>query len=408
MTGWQIFITFVTLLYPTHLIPPSLPTTPALLNPAPVSMVSLDDQQIRNLVIADPHSLGSISLGFPSGGILLNGRQMTSCDMWEVVNPAESWGTEETVSFIETAIHTVNALYPDTPPLHIGDISTDDGGRLNRHKTHQCGRDADLGFYFKDGWRQWRARGSLRNLDLARNWALVRALVVHTDVEAILLDRRIQKILYDYAVSIGEDQDWLREVFQCPRGSTQSIVRHVPKHADHYHVRFFNRRAQEMGIRAYPTLLDLKQVKPPVVYAHHRVRSGQTLGYLARRYGVTVRSIQRANNMHGTMLRAGRSYRVPIRDGVSRLPDSLTVPERRLPPSVPPTLAAVDWTPAPHPVQPLAADAMEYLAALGADFTPETAKNPDGLPFPLMAPAFSEIMFWYMQEWSDSDIESGE
>jgi penicillin-insensitive murein endopeptidase len=407
MNGWRLVITLMSLLSPAAIIPPTLRDIPEPVTvstyhaPSPVDMLPLTDDQINRLVAADVAALGSVSLGFPSGGVLLNGRQMRSGPLWDVVNPDESWGTEETVAFVETAIRTVHALYPDTPALPIGDISQDDGGRLNRHQTHQAGRDVDLGFYFKSGAGGWRTTGNARNLDLARNWALVRALLVHTDVEAILLDRRIQKVLYAHAVSIGEDADWLRQVFQYPRGTGQSVVRHVPKHANHYHVRFYNRRAQEAGVRAYKPLLEQGKIKPPVVYVNHKVRSGQTLGHLSRRYGVSIRSIQEANGMRGTLLRAGRTYRIPVRDGVSRLPEAVNVADRCLPPSTPAVLAVVDWTPAAHPVAPLGPDVMARL--LGPPTPPEAGAVP--VCFICLDPPISEILYWYYQEYARLEAE---
>lgn len=42
----------------------------------------------------------------------------------------------------------------------------------------------------------------------------------------------------------------------------------------------------------------------------HRIRSGETLGSIARRYGVTVRQIMRWNNMRNTRIRAGRYLKI--------------------------------------------------------------------------------------------------
>ena len=43
----------------------------------------------------------------------------------------------------------------------------------------------------------------------------------------------------------------------------------------------------------------------------HRVRSGDTLWHLARRYGTTVRQIQRANNLSGSKLKPGQRIVIP-------------------------------------------------------------------------------------------------
>src|SRR4029077_20908376 len=112
-----------------------------------------------------------------------------------------------------SAVEAVEKHLPGSPPLVIGDISRADGGRLDRHKSHQAGRDADMGFYYLTG-----AASDLRpprkgELDLARTWALLRALVTETDVEHVFVDRSIQRLLYDYALGQGEDQEWLDNLF---------------------------------------------------------------------------------------------------------------------------------------------------------------------------------------------------
>ncbi|MBD3335457.1 MAG: LysM peptidoglycan-binding domain-containing protein, partial [Candidatus Eisenbacteria bacterium] len=52
-----------------------------------------------------------------------------------------------------------------------------------------------------------------------------------------------------------------------------------------------------------------------LIFHRHRVRRGETLGGLARRYGASVRSIQNANGMgRRTTIYAGRTLKIPARD----------------------------------------------------------------------------------------------
>ncbi len=46
-------------------------------------------------------------------------------------------------------------------------------------------------------------------------------------------------------------------------------------------------------------------------YTTHTVRRGENLGKIAKRYGVTVKAIQRANNMGGTLIQAGQKLKIP-------------------------------------------------------------------------------------------------
>jgi membrane-bound lytic murein transglycosylase D len=55
--------------------------------------------------------------------------------------------------------------------------------------------------------------------------------------------------------------------------------------------------------------------RPTPAYLVHRVRSGETLGLIARHYGTTVGAIQRASGLRSTRyLRVGQRLRIPIRD----------------------------------------------------------------------------------------------
>jgi len=308
----------------------------------PASLLTLSEAELRRRIESDLASLGSLSIGSPGGGLLLNAAALPPSPRWEIAPGADSCGTWETIAAIQVAVDTVYELFPDTPPITIGDISLCDGGRLKRHQTHQAGRDVDFGFYYKAGKGTWYAPGTAANLDLARNWALVRALVVRTDVEAILLDRRIQRLLYKHALSIGEEKDWLDRVFEVGRGSPEAMIHHVPRHRTHYHVRFYNPVAQELGRRAHPTLVELQIIKPPVYTVAHVVRPGQTMGHLAARYGTSVRAIKQANGLTTTRLRAGRTYRIPMRTPAPP-PQPIVLPLRLLPSQTPAAMTQVEW-----------------------------------------------------------------
>ena len=152
----------------------------------------------------DPTALGPLSIGTPDSGLLLNPVPFSPGPFWTVRDPSEAWGTEETIDFVVTAIEAVEARYPGSPRLVIGDLSNPKGGRLNRHKSHQAGRDADIGFYFQRGEVDSFLAVRKKDLDLPRTWALVRALVTETDVERIFVDRSLIAVLYQHALAEAE------------------------------------------------------------------------------------------------------------------------------------------------------------------------------------------------------------
>jgi penicillin-insensitive murein endopeptidase len=309
--------------------PPSLATDlPALGTPEPDTR-PLDEEALLLTAQVDPAALGALSIGTPDAGLLLNPVPFPEGPFWTVRDPDESWATDETIAYVTTAIESVEARYPGSPRLVIGDLSNPDGGRLNRHRSHQTGRDVDIGFYYGRGETDSFRTARKKDLDLPRTWALVRALVSETDVERIFVDRSLISVLFAHAVAEGEDRGWLNDVFG--RTGEKGIVQHERRHKDHLHVRFYNPRAQEHGRIVYPVLVETGAAPPPMV--RHRVRPGETLGSLARRYGTSVSAIRSANGLRSSRLRAGRSYTIPIR---RTPPDSgpVVVPPRRLPPEM--------------------------------------------------------------------------
>jgi penicillin-insensitive murein endopeptidase len=305
------------------------PAALASLEEVPLADAPIDGEALRVTAERNCRALGPLSIGTPDAGLLVNPVPFPEGAFWRLREPRESWATDETIGFVITAIEAVEARYPGSPRLVIGDLSNPDGGRIDRHRSHQAGRDADIGLYYRSGPAHDFKAARPKELDAARTWALVRSLVTETDIERIFIDRSLMRVLYDQAVAEGEDTGWLADIFG--RTSDKGIIQHERRHRDHLHARFYNRRAQETGRLVYPTLVETGVAPPPFV--KHRVRSGETLGSLARRYGTSVRAIRAANGLASTRLRAGRSYTIPIRKApVDSGP--VVVPARRLPPEL--------------------------------------------------------------------------
>lgn len=296
----------------------------------------VDDSQLEKLWRETPESLGALSIGFTDAGRLVNARQFPAGQNWTLTDPSHAWTTEETIAYLSTAIDTIAARFAGTPPLRVNHLSSREGGWLRPHRSHQAGRDVDLGFYYLPGGPDRGAWAVKNNFDLPRNWALVRSLITATDLQFVLVDRKIIKNLFDYALSIGEDRAWLDSVFHAGR---DSLVQHARRHRDHFHVRFYNPRAQELGRRVQP----LMKNRPDQNILVHRVRSGDCLGSIANRYGSTVAAIRKANGIKGNMIRVGRTLLVPLRGPCTQCPQppEIVVPPRRLPPFDPSLIACL-------------------------------------------------------------------
>lgn len=217
-------------------------------------LARLDERVIGDLVAYDIAALGPMSVGAPNRGALINPVQFPEGPYWHRNDADRAWGTAETVQFVKQAIERVNEEHPDSPVLYVGDFSNFEGGTLKRHKSHQSGRDVDLGYYYLDKQR-WYRPANAKNLDRARTWTLVRTLLTESPVEYIFMDTSVQRLLRAEALAQGEDPAWLARVFEGGPGRKESIIRHKPGHATHLHVRFDNPVAQLSAERAYPWLV---------------------------------------------------------------------------------------------------------------------------------------------------------
>lgn len=330
--------------------PSSPPDCPEFTVSSPLS--GLAAGEIERRVKHDMESLGPMSLGPPNAGRLFNGVRMPDGDRWKLTDPGNAYGTQETIDSIVKAIDKVHTAFPEgTQKVIIGHISAKGGGRLKPHKSHQAGRDVDLSYFYKDV-KAWYAVANEQNIDKARSWAFVRAFALDPNVEMILVDTSIQRILRTYALAQGEDEEFVDRVFQVSGKSKRPIVRHVRGHATHIHVRFFSPNAQASARLAStwlpkPPPPTKRQGKPGKQqnlragtpgsgsgheqakrgpgkkeaddddYVLHRARNGDTLDALARKYGCTVQDIKQANGLKTNALKEKKTYRIPKRTASS-------------------------------------------------------------------------------------------
>jgi penicillin-insensitive murein DD-endopeptidase len=205
----------------------------------------------------DSTSCGAANRGALHGAVLLPraGAGYVTPEPWW--SRGRRYGTAELVGLIMRSAATVEQHHPGGL-LGVADLSTETGGVLTGHRSHQSGRDVDLVFYALDpagspfspdqhmayygqsGVGQYARAPSFsreiaeRYFDLARNWALIRALLTdaESEVEHIFVSSRVRQWLLDYAQQIGEPEDLVMRaarVLRKPKG--------VDGHNDHMHVR---------------------------------------------------------------------------------------------------------------------------------------------------------------------------
>ncbi len=283
------------------------------------------DEALREAYKDDRKSLGSVSFGTAEQGRLLNGSQILPDPVWTVADTSKAYGTQEAIEGMERIAKEVASQFPGAV-LRVSHIGYASGGWIRPHKSHQSGLDVDVGFYMRAGVNPKRPKDV--QLDPARNWALLKAAVTLNDVQFVLVDRRIQRVLIEYAISAGESKEWVTELFG-PRG----IVRHARGHRDHFHIRFFAPRSQELGRR----LTILTNAEPGERVASYRVRSGDNLGKIAAKFHTTVGRLKALNHLTKSFLRVGTALAIPT-VGPCRncaVPPPVVVPPRLLPPVTP-------------------------------------------------------------------------
>jgi hypothetical protein len=215
--------------------------------PAPHPLDGVPPAELDLIAQAPPRSLGSVCVGRPNRGRLLNAVELRSTQGLRVQLDDHAFGTSATVRFLLDAVTELQERNPGAPDVLVGDISRERGGYLRPHRSHQLGLDVDVG-YFYDPPAKWYTRANAKNLDRRLTWALLKALIGQGGVEYVFMDRSVQSLLREHAMGAGEDPEWVDGLFERPN-KRDTIFRHTRGHATHFHVRFLDPVAEESGRR---------------------------------------------------------------------------------------------------------------------------------------------------------------
>jgi hypothetical protein len=164
--------------------------------------------------------------------------------LFRISDPSRTYGTELLLGVIVEATARVAASWPDSDPVLVGDLSLPRGGAFPPHRMHDAGRSADLGLFFGNG-EQAPPGGFLavtpEDLDVARTWALIEALLETGRVRFLLLDQgHIDRLVAWLRAERWLDDEEIERIFPDPSTpglwAYEGIVRHAPDHRDHVHV----------------------------------------------------------------------------------------------------------------------------------------------------------------------------
>lgn len=187
------------------------------------------------------------SVGRPWSGRLRQATKLPKGRGYLIRRPHRAFGAAHVVAHLRDAIVAVREGHPRLHTLAIGDLSAKTGGSITEHRSHQSGRDVDVGFFYKRKPAAYPAefvKANAGNLDRAATWDLLVAFARTADdadgVQAIFVDYDLQGLLYEWAADRGVDEDYLDRLFQYPDGkhAGSGLVRHEPHHDDHFHIRF--------------------------------------------------------------------------------------------------------------------------------------------------------------------------
>ena len=227
-------------------------------------------------MLADQRFRMGQSVGSPTEGHLVGGSHLEPAPYLRIL-PAYSsedarWGLGSLVAMIDHSAHAVHRQFPDAV-LSVGHLSLRGGGDIDRHASHESGRDADLSFYirgqtnhplYSDHMVAFRGDGTAPSwpgafFDDAKNWALVSAILQQPSVHVtyIFVAAPLRARLLAYAAKVGAPlaiRNLAAELLVQPHGS-------LP-HDDHFHVRI----GCPGGMNA---CIELPRVKQTRMLAHH-------------------------------------------------------------------------------------------------------------------------------------------
>lgn len=182
---------------------------------------------------------GALAVGFYSSGKVRYAERFADAGpgYLKLFQPRNrGWATRSLINVITGAAAVVAQQYPNGDRVQIGDASSELGGYVSGHASHQNGLDVDLN-YLHTNRREMSGRTTsgfdevfvsggkiTKNFDLERNWALLRAIVASGKVSRIFVDPAIKKAMCVYRAQAGA-----REVLR--------RLSPYKNHANHSHVR---------------------------------------------------------------------------------------------------------------------------------------------------------------------------
>ncbi len=196
-----------------------------------------------------PFSLMSLTVGTPTNGFQIRAKKLRSFDeLWiQKKSRNHTYGHPALVLMLA---RTAKQIAQQTPGsvLLVGDLSRENGGPLAGHRSHQSGRDADVGFFVTDlegnpknprqlrrFGRNGRAKdGSALRFDDYRNWLLVQLWLKDSraNLEYVFVAHHLRRRLLDFARARPAFRPYVKQAARFLRQPRNALP-----HDDHFHIR---------------------------------------------------------------------------------------------------------------------------------------------------------------------------
>jgi len=191
----------------------------------------------------------SLSVGMPTDGWQIRAKKLRPSDnLWiQDKSLPYSYGHPALVLMLNRTAKQISRQSPGSVLL-VGDLSSEFGGPLYGHKSHQSGRDADVGFFVLDSEgnpqnsrrllrfdKAGRARdGSGVQFDDYRNWLLVQLWLKDSraNLQHVFVASHLRQRLLDFARKRPAFQPHVVAASQFLRQPSNGLP-----HDDHFHIR---------------------------------------------------------------------------------------------------------------------------------------------------------------------------
>ncbi len=183
---------------------------------------------------------GAISTGRPQRGKITNAVRLPESTLYTLKVPQHAYGSSHAIRTHLEAIAQFRYASGYDGQLIIGGLSRRRGRTFKPHKSHQSGRDIDI-FLPILPHVAFTYSPNPHEVDWEASFELARAFAATGRTEAIYLDRKVQRFLYEAGRNMGVSLEELDRLIEFPprpgKDPSASAVRHSADHVRHFHIR---------------------------------------------------------------------------------------------------------------------------------------------------------------------------